>query len=597
MGTMTRMAKNRQNILKILLWTLTVLAAVKMILAGVGLDEEYQVVMAYRNVMGDRLFLEMWEPHQSSAFLCAFLMKLYIKLFGGTDFVVIYLRLCGTLFHIGVSVYFGRVMGRIVGREGGALLALIYFNTIPKQIMLPEFGIMQAWSYTLLSLFLIQYYGYRQKKRYLVFMALAMAFNVLSYPSCLILFPFVLFVIARLSEKDRWRDMGIFTLVCLVCGAGYLFFLFHYLTPAKLLETLSFIVSGDVTHSLTFADKLLTFLRQGIFVGILWAACRIAAAMVSKWKKLERISVECLTIMMACAVELVYWVVLDLGYESMSIHLVAVTLAGWSAYADMRGERADIGVRGEKSDAGVRDERADIGMCDEKSDACGERIMRLLRYSIVGSILSLLAVLYLTDLNLIESLPHVMPAALFGGALFTLRCVGHSAPQKAVKWVYAALLVWCFTALIGKGYTLRGGGYNNVLQSSGILRHGPAAGTISFYINSYIYNCDYEDWQTYVKDGDRVLIMVDQTLNLGTIQYLFKDVEISHFSIVNPTAYDERLLEYWEMYPTKAPNVIIVDCWYGQLMTDEEGWLMQYIENEFGYTQMDDGRYIRIYRK
>ena len=65
----------------------------------------------------------------------------------------------------------------------------------------------------------------------------------------------------------------------------------------------------------------------------------------------------------------------------------------------------------------------------------------------------------------------------------------------------------------------------------------------------------------------------------------------------HPTAYDERLLTYWEMYPEKMPNVIIVDCWYGQLMTDPQGWMMQYIENDFGYKEIHDGRYIRIYRK
>lgn len=562
------MAKNRQKILKFLLLFLTVLAALKMLLSGVGLDEEYQVVMAYRNAMGDRLFLEMWEPHQSSAFLCVFLMKPYLKLFGVTG-LVIYLRLWGTLIHLGVSVYFYRVMRDITGKKCGALLALIYFNTIPKQIMLPEFGVMQVWSYTLLSLFLIKYYRDGRKVGYLALMALSMALNVLAYPSCLILFPFVLFLIARFSGKQRWRDMGIFALVCVLCGAAYLLLLFFYLTPARLLETLSHIVGGDITHSLTFTDKLSVFVRQGLFMGALWAVCRTAAIAAARWKRLERTPVRCLTIMAACAVELIYWVALDLGYESMSLHLAAVTAAGLAVCADMRREKKDIG---------------------------GAPAARLLQYIVMGSVLSLLAVLCLTDLNFIESLPHAAPAALFGGALLSLGNGGASS-EKTGKWIYAALLVWCFTAVIGKGYTLRGGGYNNVLQSSGVLREGPAAGTISFYINSYIYNCDYEDWQEYLRDGDRVLIMVDQTLNLGTIQYLFKDVEISHFSVVNPTAYDERLLEYWKLYPQKEPNVIIVDCWYGQLMTDEEGWLMQYIENEFGYTQADDGRYIRIYRR
>ena len=59
----------------LLLLIFSVLASLKMIFVSLGMDEEYQLVMAYRNVRGDRLFLDMWEPHQSSAFLCALLMR------------------------------------------------------------------------------------------------------------------------------------------------------------------------------------------------------------------------------------------------------------------------------------------------------------------------------------------------------------------------------------------------------------------------------------------------------------------------------------------------------------------------------------------
>ena len=50
---------------------LSIFATVKMLFFAFGLDEEYQLVMSYRNAMGDKLFYSMWEPHQSSAFLCS----------------------------------------------------------------------------------------------------------------------------------------------------------------------------------------------------------------------------------------------------------------------------------------------------------------------------------------------------------------------------------------------------------------------------------------------------------------------------------------------------------------------------------------------
>lgn len=560
--------KHKPDKWRIVLIFFSVLAALKMIFFAFGLDEEYQLVMAYRNARGDRLFLDMWEPHQSSAFLCTLFMKPWLALFGTTG-IVVYLRLCGTLLHLAVSIYLYRTLNPFLEQKEAWLLALIYFNTIPKQIILPEFGIMQVWFYTLFSLFLLRYYTRDQRKqRYLILAALALVLNILSYPSCLILFPFALVVLIRLSGKNRWRDAGLFTLVCGLCGAGYLGTLFTYTSPSELLATLSHILDGDITHSLSPEGKLLALLQDALYLSALWSGCLVLSACMAKWKKLGREAFFCLAVMLACGLEVFYWVFLRQGYEMMQIHLIAFALAGLWACSGKRTE--------------------DSGM---------EEKIRLLHFLMVGALLSLLAVTYLTDLTLAASIPHAMPAAFFGAILLLIAC-GRAAPQTRTNWARAALMIWCLTAIFGKGYSLRSGvGYDNILQSGGILRKGPGAGTISTYMGAYIYNRDYEDWQTLLQDDDRVLIMVEQVMSLGTIQYLFKDVEISHFSIVNPTAYDERLLEYWELYPEKTPNVIIVDCWYGELMPEPDSWLMQYIAQDFGYTQVNDGSYIRVYRR
>lgn len=588
--------KHKLNKWHLLLLFLSALAALKMIFFAFGLDEEYQLVMSYRNARGDRLFLDMWEPHQSSAFLCTIIMKPWLALFGTTG-IVLWLRLCGTLIHLGVSIYLYRTLRSILAQKEAWLLALIYFNTIPKQIILPEFGIMQVWFYTLFSLFLLRYYApdtqakgsfplpaaqpacpvggklphtfpRKNRRRYLILAALALVLNILSYPSCLILFPFALFLLIRLSGKTGWQDVGLFTLICVLCGAGYLAMLFTYTSPSELITTLSHILTGDVTHSLTLHDKLAALLRDALYLAALWAGCLALSAGICKWRNLRREMFFSLAAMLSCGVEVFYWVILRQGYEMMQIHLIGFALAG-------------------------------LWACSKKNvkESALQKIT-LLRCLMLGALLSLLAVVYLTDLNLATSVPHAMPAAFFGAVLLLFACRRTDAPPSGHKWVMAALTVWCLTAIFGKGYSLRSGvGYNNVLQSGGILKKGPAAGTISTYMGAYIYNQNYEDWQTLLQDGDRVLIMVDQVMSLGTIQYLFKDVEISHFSIVNPTAYDERLLEYWELYPEKSPNVIIVDCWYGDLMAEPDSWMMRYIEEDFGYTQAEDGSYIRIYRR
>lgn len=580
--------KRRRHIIKILCIVLSVFAALKMLFFGYGLDEEYQVVMSYRNAIGDTLLGSMWEPHQTSAFLCTLLMKPYLYFFHTTTGIVIYLRLWGTMIHLAISVYLYKIISGFIGEDYAFYLAMIYFNTIPKEIMLPEFGIMQVWFFTLLTLFLISYCvsGMRYS-RYLILAGVAMAGEVLSYPSCVILFPFFVIVIFQRSKEKRWKNIAIFGGVCVVCGMAYLGMLLSHNTVSGLCDTVSYILNGDVTHSASVLDKLvsagkdilqLLLMIVGICVFPLlilffrFLYFRFGVDQEKKETSTKKryigkpknllLYVMVSAILVSCMVEVFYWVVLDAGYETMQIHLVVIAVCGFvSAFVMKSGSRS------------------------------------LFMDGMIGAVLSLIAVVYLTDLTLIDSLPQAMLAA-FWGMILIIILLREKMQGQARPIIFLLLSVWCLTAIFGKGYALRSGvNYNNVLESGGIMKYGPGAGTISSYMGAYVYNCDYEDWQQYMQDGDTVLIVVDQVMNLDTTQYLFKNVTISHYSVVNPTAYDERLLQYWELYPDKMPNVIIVDCWYGELMTDEDSWIMNYIENDFGYTQVNDGRYIRIYRK
>ena len=580
-----------------MLIVLSILASIKMLFFAFGLDEEYQLVMSFRNLRGDKLFYSMWEPHQSSAFLCVLLMRPYLALVGKTG-IVIWLRFCGTLIHLGVSLYLYRVLRRMISKDSAFLIGITYYNIIPKQIMMPEFGIMQVWFLTLLSLFLIQYYtdiitdDVRGRKiRYLIFAALSLVLTILSYPSCLILYFPVMWMIWRRSGGRRFADMGIFTGVCALCGALYLGVLLRYNTVEGLLQVVSNIVNGDITHSLTLLDKVRVY-GKGVAAQVLLCLALFGLARLGAVFTLRRRGKQGAVIgeretarewllwivALTCLLQLYGWTIGNIGYEEMQIYVTVFALLGLFYYRRAAGRRWQEG---------------------------------LLADCIVLAAFAFLAVLYLTDRRLMESLPHGMPAAIFGMVLVVLywektETAGENTKgdvralraERSPGWIYAMLLVWALTMTFGKGYNVRGGtNYQNVLQSRGVLKYSVAAGTIADYMRAYIYNCDYEDMQNMVQDGDRVLIMVDQVMNLGTIRYLFQDVDICHYSIVNPTPYDERLLDYWEMFPEKEPNVIIVDDWYGQLMTDPDGWLMRYVEEEFGYTSMQEGRYIRVYRK
>ena len=64
--------KKFNSIFKVLCIILAVgsaLAAIKCIFVGLQMDEEYAMTLSYRLMHGDRLLTEVWDPHQTSAFL------------------------------------------------------------------------------------------------------------------------------------------------------------------------------------------------------------------------------------------------------------------------------------------------------------------------------------------------------------------------------------------------------------------------------------------------------------------------------------------------------------------------------------------------
>lgn len=71
---------------------------------NISYDGMYQISMSQRLLTGDKMFLEMWEPHQTSAFLSAALMWIYEKVFGTTTGIVLYLQICGIVIRGAVAV-------------------------------------------------------------------------------------------------------------------------------------------------------------------------------------------------------------------------------------------------------------------------------------------------------------------------------------------------------------------------------------------------------------------------------------------------------------------------------------------------------------
>lgn len=574
--------------IKITLLILTILAAIKMLLQNFSLDEEYQVLMSYRHIMGDEMLSTMWEPHQTSSFLCSLFAWPYYLITGTFTGIVIYLRFMGTLVHLGVSFYLYKILRHFLRTEYSFYLALIFFNTIPKLIMLPEFGGMQVWFGVLCFLLIIDSvehitFAKKQAKTHtvnnaagiclhtyikLILAALSLCMEVLSYPSCALLYvPFVI-MIWYSHKEQRFTKCLLFTGTCGVIGGIYVGYFVLKLGFDVFLRNVEAILNSDLTHTFETGTKLASLAEcllqyAVIFLVLTVLACLIAQIPIFK-KHLpvqKGLAVIGMTITLANLYQIFMWVVLNKGYERLQIHLaVTLCLGLWL-------------------------------LCFKLPQK--DTFTHYMWFGVIIGILSLACIMMLTDLTLLASIPHGMLGSICMLALLVYLSKEHK------PYALFLLITFCLTACVGKGYTLRDGfgSYNNVLQSRGICKYGPAIGTITNYMGAYIYNNEYNFWQENIESGSKVMIVTANVQSVNTIQYTFKNAEVCHYSIVDPTAYDERLLTYWSYYPNKVPDVIVVDCWFGNLFFEEDSWIMQYIENDFGYTEVIDGDYVRVYKR
>ena len=589
---------DQKHIFAILL-VLSIFASIKPIFVDYTMDEEYQIVMAYRCLRGDHIFGQMWEPHQTSAFICIFFMYLYHLITGTYTGVVIALRVFTELIRAALSLWVFRVFKKHVGSGYAAILGLIYFNSVPKLIDIPEFSNMQLWFFTVMALSLMEYYypagvemtdakqgvgkrsalcGRFGKSFLLIVSSCALALEILSYPSCIILFPVTICFIAFRSGRNRIRDILIYTITDAVCAGVWLLIVLRRISLSTLIRNARYTVEFDLTHVLSGstegkASGSMSFLWQaGLMLIVIFAISLALTKIMMRKKDSARelpfmYAVPVTAMILSDLLQIVFWIVLRKGYEYPQIHLLTMYIAAFFMLAKNR--------------------RA----FDER------RKMSPFLYGFIGSVISVIAVFYISDLQFFNALPH----GLFG--ILTSLCImavimNAAGGEKARKAVYILFLATVLTFMIGKGASIKGGReLRSVFDIRGIMKAGPAAGILSDYMCCYINNSDYEDFMLNVSPGEKVLIVTNMVLAPGTTPYMFGDYEVCHFSIVDPTSYDERLLKYWELYPEKKPDVIVVDCWYGQLMEDPDNWIMQYIENDFGYEESVDGKYVRFYKR
>ena len=557
---------------RVMYWIYTILmgaAILSLVFTNISYDAEYQLAMAYRLIKGDELITEMWEPHQTSAFLCAILMKMYIMITGTTTGIVLYTQVMGLLIRFGFAFWFMKTVKEWVGSKTAIIICVIYLFISPKELLTPEFGNMQVWFSTAMYLFLLEYFK-KSNAFCLIGSAVSLCLAVFSYPSALLCYFAAVFALWVYSKK-RGRDIFLFTAVCALIGgifAGYLLYTVGFDT---ILNCVTCALNLEPSHTVSAWEKLLGHLESIAKVLVIIACACIVGFLIERliWiarKKKDEFSLNtCLTASWFALLAFLLINILSVenrgGYAIPFLFTIAVGFANRNLLS-----------------------------CEEK---------RLYYVAMAVGIMDLLATMILSDHVFLQDIAYML--VWICASVVPLYRAYEAIPKKNLKmavtvgfhlWLILILfrILYIHIPISGRGQIC------SIADDLGIIRSGPAIGIITDEMGAAKQRDSMEEWSEFVHEGDTIWIIGEPVDTLG---YLYEDVEVGAPTVMSTPTYNESLEYYWKLNPDKYPDVVIISS-YGDTLEWEllqNRWLMNWLENEYCADTVTHGTFWTYYER
>ena len=557
-------------ILAVIVYTL------KNLLIGTDTDEGYGIMVGYRLAMGDRLLLDMWEPHQTSAIFTALFIGPFVRLTGGVNYLNLFLRVVFFPIQAGVSVFLYKTIRKIapqVEASVAALMGLLYYVTTPKSIFIPEYSNLHNWFFALMVLCLLRYFGTKDsegsrvegKLGYLALAGIFMTCDVLAYPSMVLVFLCCMGFLLLRKSKRKARELLAYALPCVLSAGAMVGYLLTYMTPQIMMQMVGEIL-GEGSHQTSVVEKLLYWGESlGETILILLAALLFAGLV--RWiieNKMKKQLPELLRqpgmlfFLIVFVVQIGFWLFSSFNAIYPQLLLVALSLEG--IYIYLRKDRSET----------------------------------LFFRWILLVFVNYFAVLLLSNWE-----PMLLNTYLIMGAeagLAALSCYW----QKTSAYGKKALQVLCLCLVLGNAFS-----YTYLILGSqeyhasvvrnvrGINRKGLRAGILTDYMTAYRYNNNLEIWQEAVPDGSTVLYV-------GPSQFycmLGEHTQASPDTICS-MIYDERLLDYWKINPDRYPDVVVFESCYGDIAQEgENSFIWNWLMEDFQPAERKDYPYITVFMR
>lgn len=559
----------------------TFLINIKNIFTSCHVDAEYQVAMAYRMLRGDRMFSEMWESHQTSAFFLVFFEWIYLKVTGTTTGIMIYANTIGILCRTVVAFILYGTLKKYVDKKVAYAILILALNLYPKDVMLPDFANMQLWFAVLLICCLIVYLECSGKVRWLIMGALCLCLEVLSYPSCALVWIPCMILLGMYSQRKK-RDMGIFTGVCAASGALYLIY-FVRGNPQKFIQFIYEIWSGDESHAVGLEVRLQLLgkdfvalaadFKYFLVMALLALLFAVIGRMICKKRGSEVTAGH-------------FWLTAFSWFTAIYVLAYLVHLPAEEASTKYHFFALYFFVE------------AAAFLCMRylnEQEKCVFLTGQLIGFG------GFIATLFLSDCGLFTTIPYMIPNLCV--SLIPLEKSWAAERKKQEKketfLPFAPIVLLCAVMIFRNAVYVNGWMVvpanfreDSIFGVDWTADYGPLKGIVNRE-GTYVADMSYEEWKGLIHPGDKVLILSYPTLTATT--YLYEDVEICADSVISTPTYSERMMSYWKENPDKYPDVVVVKCYGGTMMSGGENPVVKWLTEEFDAEQVIDGNYWRYY--
>ena len=555
------MKKVAWRMIQISLLVLTVLGIVRSVFVSLDIDESYAVAQAYRLVTGDKLLYDMWEPHQFSAFLPAFFLLPYTKIAGGTEYCVIFLRIAGILIHLVIGMFLYDVTKGEAGKKAAFLFMIFHLNFLPKWVCMPEFELMHYWSMLLIFLFL-----YRHEKcgwhAYPVLAGVAYFVSVLCYPTMIILFP--VYLILQYRGKYPVKVPLLFTLGTVIPASILGGWIISYLPISQIKPFVGYILM-DSSHtgesvSWKWTKYALELMHQSAAFAICLGIAVVAGLILLLIQKgIRKKDVK-------------------FGNVCKTVLFIAVSLLCLNALCGF--------LFGDQNQFFFQVRYLVLVVIFLVTAIINRKeFHNELRYGIIPVALSLPVIFLITNMDTNTSYAKLMPAVIIGFFMFAKSErkkseEGRKSSLLAKISVNTAAICLLLCFFVCKLVLIRVTGCLPVTVKAPMARvqQGPAAGIYVLDELEEEWDENYDIMSNFVKKGTNPLYIGAEQLF-----YVAFASEVTVPSVQGTTVYNEMYETYYEVFPEKKPELIIIDESY----KDTPGYFY-YPENEFIFNWIDE---------